>query len=551
MAVVQISKIQHRRGKEGQNGIPQLASAELGWAIDTQKLYIGNGAVSEGAPAVGNTEILTSKSNIFDLLQQYSYKGTTEAVKQTGEFVNSPVTRTLQERLDDIVSIRSFGAKGDGITDDTSAIQRAIDELFINSSDKSDARSRIALKIDAGKYRVTNTIYIPPFANIIGDGKNKTIIELNLDPAEGVHTAKSMIETIDGTSTPGNYVTFQNIQNGTRPRNINIHGITLTVAENVTPHAPLVRIDNTTDTIINDCLFQGRWTKDEQLDASQVGIDLRGLGATTTENLHITNCTFRDLSIAIHSIHDTRTVTIADSILDFLHIGIDLGRTSSGSGAQSLGPQNFIIRNNKFDRINDYGIAVHKPVSTMNPVGHISTGNVFLDVGNNMNGQDNPQTGVILFDETLCESIGDTFERDSIINLTANEEIPYKPTVEGYHYTKGRVNTYELSESDAFKTFTKLPFTDKKIAYMDYKLIKTTGSATTRAGRLTITVQDNSNINVTDSYSHTGSSDGGVEFGAILDDLDSTTGSETVKVQFKNLIGNGAGTLTYAFSYFA
>jgi hypothetical protein len=187
----------------------------------------------------------------------------------------------------------------------------------------------------------------------------------------------------------------------------------------------------------------------------------------------------------------------------------------------------------------------------MNPVGHISTGNVFLDVGNNMNGQDNPQTGVILFNETLCESIGDTFERDSIINLTANEEIPYKPNIEGYHYTKGRVNTYELSESDAFKTFTKLPFTDKKIAYMDYKLIKTTGSATTRAGRLTITVQDNSNINVTDSYSHTGSSDGGVEFGAILDDLDSTTGSETVKVQFKNLIGNGAGTLTYAFSYFA
>ena len=127
MAVVQISKIQHRRGREGSSSIPQLASAELGWAIDTQKLYIGNGAVSEGAPAVGNTEILTSKSNIFNLLGQYAYNGTTEAVKQTGEFVNSPVTRTLQQRLDDIVSIRSFGAKGDGITDDSKSIQRAID----------------------------------------------------------------------------------------------------------------------------------------------------------------------------------------------------------------------------------------------------------------------------------------------------------------------------------------------------------------------------------------------------------------------------------------
>ena len=66
MAVVQISKIQHRRGKAGSSAIPQLASAELGWAIDTQKLYIGNGSVSEGAPGVGNTEILTEKSNIFE-----------------------------------------------------------------------------------------------------------------------------------------------------------------------------------------------------------------------------------------------------------------------------------------------------------------------------------------------------------------------------------------------------------------------------------------------------------------------------------------------------
>ena len=60
MAVVQISKIQVRRGQKNQGtGIPQLASGEFGWAVDAQELYIGNGAVSEGAPAVGNTQILT------------------------------------------------------------------------------------------------------------------------------------------------------------------------------------------------------------------------------------------------------------------------------------------------------------------------------------------------------------------------------------------------------------------------------------------------------------------------------------------------------------
>ena len=59
MAVVQISRIQIRRGQKNQgSGLPQLASGELGWAIDTRELYIGNGSVSEGSPAVGNTKVL-------------------------------------------------------------------------------------------------------------------------------------------------------------------------------------------------------------------------------------------------------------------------------------------------------------------------------------------------------------------------------------------------------------------------------------------------------------------------------------------------------------
>lgn len=64
MAIVQISQIKHRRGLSENgpaNGL-QLASAELGWDVDTQKLYIGNGTLDEGAPAVGNTEILTRGS---------------------------------------------------------------------------------------------------------------------------------------------------------------------------------------------------------------------------------------------------------------------------------------------------------------------------------------------------------------------------------------------------------------------------------------------------------------------------------------------------------
>ena len=73
MAVVQISRIQHRRGLA--TDLPQLAAGELGWSIDEQKLYIGNGKVSDGAPAVGNTEILTSGSSSVTTALSYVYKG--------------------------------------------------------------------------------------------------------------------------------------------------------------------------------------------------------------------------------------------------------------------------------------------------------------------------------------------------------------------------------------------------------------------------------------------------------------------------------------------
>ena len=110
MAVVQISRIQHRRGRKNQgSGLPQLASGEIGWAIDTQEVYIGNGAVSEGAPAVGNTKILTEADDLLDLAGQYAYK---RGEIQTGVALASPVERTVQAKLDDIVNVRDFGALG-------------------------------------------------------------------------------------------------------------------------------------------------------------------------------------------------------------------------------------------------------------------------------------------------------------------------------------------------------------------------------------------------------------------------------------------------------
>jgi len=196
MAVVQISRIQVRRGKANDGtGLPQLASGEMAWAIDTQQLFIGNGSVAEGSPAVGNTRLLTvndlsSYSNLLGLLS-YTYKVNNNSII-TGPSPNTPVQRSFQTRLDDQVTTADFGALGNAINDDTSALQRAINELFLNPTQTSNTTSssyssgtpaavqtRVTLTVPPGIYFTSSPIYIPSYSTIIGSGADKTIIYYN------------------------------------------------------------------------------------------------------------------------------------------------------------------------------------------------------------------------------------------------------------------------------------------------------------------------------------------------------------------------------------
>ena len=161
MAVIQISKIQHRRGAIGEQGMPQLASGELGWAVDTQQLFIGNGSVAEGAPAVGNTEVLTQYStatiNLFNYI--YEYQGGKADVTT---FQPYTVSRSLQNKLDDYVSVLDFGADPTGTNPCDYAIQTAVTATYMNSHDSgSDLSYRKILHFPAGTYKITGTVYLP------------------------------------------------------------------------------------------------------------------------------------------------------------------------------------------------------------------------------------------------------------------------------------------------------------------------------------------------------------------------------------------------------
>lgn len=221
MAVVQISRIQVRRGKENSgSGLPQLASGEMAWSIDAQNLWIGNGSVAEGAPKVGNTKILTqndlgSNGNILDLIT-YQYKKNDYSIVTGTAGANYPYIRDIQQKLDEFSNVTDFGALGDGITDDTAAIQLAINQLFLNEINLTDISSRVTLYFPAGKYIITSTLSIPSYATLVGAGKEKTIIQFN-DTNTAAGQIPAVFQFVNDTSTPGVYntKTMPNVQTPT------------------------------------------------------------------------------------------------------------------------------------------------------------------------------------------------------------------------------------------------------------------------------------------------------------------------------------------------
>ncbi|KAF2180179.1 glycoside hydrolase family 55 protein [Zopfia rhizophila CBS 207.26] len=69
--------------------------------------------------------------------------------------------------LEQFLSVRDAGAKGDGTTDDTEALNAALLQA---------AKTGKILFVNAGYYKVTRTIYIPPGSKIVGEALSSVIL---------------------------------------------------------------------------------------------------------------------------------------------------------------------------------------------------------------------------------------------------------------------------------------------------------------------------------------------------------------------------------------
>tara|TARA_B100000683_G_scaffold69890_1_gene68405 strand:- start:37515 stop:39143 length:1629 start_codon:yes stop_codon:yes gene_type:complete len=540
VAIVQISRIQVRRGQKNVgSGVPQLAGGEFGWAVDTRELFIGNGSVSEGSPAVGNSKVLTEHDNLFSFADQYSYQKNT-ATMQTGATAMLPVARTLQDRLDEKVSVKSFGALGDG-SDQTEVMQRAIDQLYLNSATKGSTASRVTLEIPAGEYLLSASLKLPPYATIVGAGQDKVKI------TQGANTP--IFETVNSGSTPGSYAQDSSSTTLNQAQHILLKGMTL--VQNTTNTG--LHLVSCKESRFEDLIIHGGWTSGTIAGSLQNAIKMDSLSTAVSCNRNkFENIKFKGYGVAVKSDFDVTENTFDHCEFDTLKYGVYFGEnTTIGQQGMATGPVRNVFSNCEFHDIDQQGIFVHK--GNFNS----SSNNRFISVGNNGGNEGNATHSIIKFTDGTAlsnSSTNDWFDRTGNLSYDQNfiSGYVYVPEVEGPGVFDNAFSyRFPVTQQNAAVRILRCPGYATRNVVVEY-IYKSSQVNAVREGKLDILVNlADGTATLTDDYSYLGGSTyaTNIEFSVALADENSDATNDTVVISMKNTTTSDTGDILFNLRY--
>ena len=525
MAVVQISKIQVRRGQKNSNsGVPQLSSAEFAWAVDSQELFIGNGAVAEGAPYVGNTKILTEHDDLLALASSYQFASDDTSISLS-------VPRTLQGKLDEYVSVTDFGAVGDGSTDCVAAFTTAFNQLFKNVNENY----RKVLIVPNGEYLLTSGLAIPDGVILKGETQDGAVLNIGANSIRFV--TRTGLESAGFDST-------------NRPQNIEISNLTI---KRVTGQLVLTGVANSTfDTV----KFLGEYNLGNAVGSYVTepaavfwNNDLAGI---KVDNINFNSCRFEANSISVKCVQTVRF----DTVIKFN--SCEFFENETGIYISGV-PQDTITKvyQGNFWQIKDcdFEEIAKQAFKSTNGFGTQVTKSKFKLCGNNTGDAASPLESIVYFGEKTNNIVIDcTSDRFQAAGLTASASTA--SVIEVYNGDKVSFidrNFATIFRSDSFVPLAVFSAFNRYIV-VDYLL---TLGEFNRSGQLHLTVGDGlSQVAITDNFQYSTSlttSFGGIlmtnfEFAAELRDNDDTTGDstlsiDTVVLSYRNplLVGSQAG----------
>jgi len=299
MAVIEIARIQVRRGQESQTGIPQLDSGELGWAEDTEHLYIGKRIV-DGARDDNNTRILTENdlSKMFAMVipggpisstSSYVYRderlpdGVDDGAFANVMAANSGIRPviTIGSKLDQSVSLVDLSVTWPPLNNDlTDIANAAMQDLYANSNSYPDMQR--VLRIPAGTYIVTDVLELPPNTKLVGEGQDLTTLILTNDSV-------NLMQTVDKN---GNEFDSMTNNEAVNPYQIHIEGMTLAFNTGLTSNMSLISLDNVREATISSVGFKSLGTQftDEFSEyAGPITLDVTELANSTVGTIVIGN----------------------------------------------------------------------------------------------------------------------------------------------------------------------------------------------------------------------------------------------------------------------
>jgi hypothetical protein len=532
MAVVEIARIQVRRGQENQTGVPPLAGGEFAWAADTEKLYIGLRR-EDGGSRDANVEVLTEQHlrNLFE----FTVNTVTSYVYRYGSDITAEVSteyeRNLLDKLDDQVSVKDFGIEGNGVDDVTALLRMTVDRLFLSTSTYQPYPGVSAAKVlyfPTGVYNISDTIFIPKNTVIKGEGIGNTIIKLT---TTGTHVFETVDSSSVGSSLGGDsgYVRFPSINSGdTQPDNIIIEGMTLqnSTSSTVTGALSLIKMAASSNSIIRNVKFQGIRTDVNSINTSYSGVEILGYETLTSDNLKIENCEFSDLYYGVKSNHDIMRPIISDSIFKDCRIGVAFNVPKDSLAL--VGPRFAKISNNRFEDIEEQAIYIgeNAPVGGSGAITTgthlVSMGNQFINVGNYKNvWGENSTTGtaVITFSTDKNSSVNDSFDRAEYQETNISGDTRYNQLIQGDAAIDDSYATPNVIEAGLSACIARIPLT-LYLQSVKIKYLLVTSVPQYRAGMLTINVGGGilllPNPSITDDYNYSTPTDSDVNWYSVV-----------------------------------